>query len=79
MSRTDHRVLAKLVRVIAALALSGLLAACGEADAASRVRSGSSKFAGAFVNWGPVGREHTLQIWEKWLRQPPSSVLGVDF
>jgi hypothetical protein len=71
--------LGKLARVVAAIALSGLFAACGEADAASRVRSDSSKFAGAFVNWGPVGREHTLQIWEKWLSQPRSSVLGVDF
>jgi hypothetical protein len=69
----------KLARVVVAIALSGLFAGCGEADAASRVRSDSSKFAGAFVNWGPVGREHTLQIWEKWLRQPRSSVLGVDF
>jgi hypothetical protein len=71
--------LGKLARVVVAIALSGLFAGCGEADAASRVRSDSSKFAGAFVNWGPVGREHTLQIWEKWLRQPRSSVLGVDF
>jgi len=59
--------------------LTTSVAACGEANAAPRASSESSKFAGAFVNWGPVGREHTLQIWEKWLRQPPSSVLGVDF
>jgi hypothetical protein len=39
----------------------------------------SAKFAGAFVNWGARGREHSLQVWEKWLRQKPSSVLGVDF
>ena len=31
------------------------------------------------MNWGPIGREHTLQAWEKWLSQKPSSVLGVDF
>ena len=37
------------------------------------------RFAGAFVNWGPRGREVTLQGWEKWLNQAPSSVLGVDF
>jgi hypothetical protein len=79
MSRTDSHVLAKLARAVAAIALSAFFAACGEVSAASPVRSDSSKFAGAFVNWGPVGREHTLQIWEKWLRQPPSSVLGVDF
>jgi hypothetical protein len=79
MSRTDGRLPGKLACVIVAIALSGLFAACGQADAASRARSDSSKFAGAFVNWGPVGREHTLQIWEKWLSQPRSSVLGVDF
>jgi hypothetical protein len=38
-----------------------------------------AKFAGAFVNWGAVGREHTLEAWERWLAQKPSSVLGVDF
>ena len=38
-----------------------------------------AKFAGAFVNWGPDGREKMLQVWEKWLNQKPSSVLGVDF
>src|SRR5258707_7674451 len=72
-------VLRRLASVIAGIALSLIFAACGEANAGSRVSSDSSKFAGAFVNWGPVGREHTLQIWEKWLRQPRSSVLGVDF
>lgn len=79
MFRTDDRSLGKLAGVVAALALSGMVSAHGETDAASRVSSNSSKFAGAFVNWGPVGREHTLQIWEKWLGQEPSSVLGVDF
>lgn len=79
MFRTDDRILGKLAGVVAALALSGIVSAHGETDVASRVRSNSSKFAGAFVNWGPVGREHTLQIWEKWLGQEPSSVLGVDF
>ena len=38
-----------------------------------------AKFAGAFVNWGPNGREGALQVWEKWLNQKPSSVLAVDF
>lgn len=79
MFRTDDRSLGKLAGVVAALALSGIVSAHGETDVASRVSSNSSKFAGAFVNWGPVGREHTLQIWEKWLGQEPSSVLGVDF
>jgi hypothetical protein len=79
MCRTDGRILGRLAGVVAALALSGIVAAHGETDVASRASSNSSKFAGAFVNWGPVGREHTLQSWEKWLRQQPSSVLGVDF
>ena len=79
MSRTDGRVLGKLARVLAAIVLSGFFAACGEASAASPVRPDSSKFAGAFVNWGPDGRENMLQTWEKWLRQPRSSVVGVDF
>ncbi len=76
-----HRfgVFGKLTRVIAAMVLSGIVAAHGETDVAWRVSSNSSKLAGAFVNWGSVGREQSLQIWEKWLRQEPSSVLGVDF
>ncbi len=57
----------------------GFAAAASEAHAASRGFSNPAKFAGAFVNWGPDGREHTLQAWEKWLKQPPTSVLGVDF
>ena len=59
--------------------LSAVLAVHGETAAAARVGADSSKLAGAFVNWGAVGREHTLQAWEKWLKQEPSSVLGVDF
>lgn len=65
--------------VIASLALSGIFATCGAANVAPRTGSSSPKLAGAFVNWGSVGREHSLQIWEKWLKQAPSSVLGVDF
>ena len=64
---------------LVALAFAGILAAHGETNAAPGIASDSAKFAGAFVNWGPDGREHTLQIWEKWLKQAPSSVLGVDF
>jgi len=66
-----------LVAAVAALALSGLVAAPG--NAVPRFAATSAKLAGAFVNWGPTGREHTLQAWEKWLKQQPSSVLGVDF
>jgi hypothetical protein len=68
-----------LAIVIAALALSATFSAYGETRVASRITSNSAKFAGAFVDWGPDGREHTLQAWEKWLNQAPSSVVGVDF
>src|ERR1700733_8527345 len=69
----------RLTILIAAAALSAILAVHAGTAAASRDNAGSSKLAGAFVNWGAVGREHTLQAWEKWLKQEPSSVLGVDF
>ena len=68
-----------LAAVVAAIALSAMVATRGETTVASRVGFNSAKFAGAFVNWGAVGRERTLQVWEKWLKQEPSSVLGVDF
>jgi hypothetical protein len=76
--RTDLRP-GKFGSIVAVLALCGILSASGVTDAASRIASNPSNFAGAFVNWGSDGREHTLQTWEKWLKQPPSSVLGVDF
>jgi hypothetical protein len=63
--------------VAAVLALGGTAPAHGANDAA-RSASNSAKLAGAFVNWGPDGRERMLQAWEKWLNQTPSSVLGVD-
>jgi hypothetical protein len=69
----------RLAALMVALVFAGILSAHGETDAASRMTSNSPKFAGAFVNWGPNGREHTLEIWEKWLNQAPSSVVGVDF
>jgi len=71
--------LRRLASVVAALALNGIVSAYGEVGGASRVGSNAAKLSGAFVNWGPVGREHSLQIWEKWLDQATSSVLGVDF
>src|SRR5260370_8296477 len=77
-SRGSQWAAKKLAGVVAGLVLAGILSAHSETDAAA-ITSNSSKFAGAFVNWGPYGREHTLQIWEKWLNQAPSSVLGVDF
>jgi hypothetical protein len=68
-----------LAVLVAALALSGILTAHGETNVVPRLDSSPAKFAGAFVNWGADGREHTLQAWEKWLRQEPSSVMGIDF
>ena len=71
--------LKRLVFFLVAFVLSLLLLARVDTNAAPRVASSPAKFAGAFVDWGPVGRERMLQSWEKWLKQPPSSVLGVDF
>jgi hypothetical protein len=85
MSRTDRasRYRRILLQFVIVAALCGLLATArdeaSQADAASNVILDSPKFAGAFVNWGPVGRERLLQSWEEWLKQKPSSVLGVDF
>lgn len=84
MFRTDRtrrrrNGLKRLVFFLLAFVLSLLLLARADTNAASRAGANAAKFAGAFVNWGPVGREHTLQTWEKWLKQKPSSVLGVDF
>ncbi len=63
-----------------ALALATLACAMTAGEATGqRAVSTPPKLAGAFVTWGSVGRERTLQTWEKWLGQPPSSVLGVDF
>lgn len=64
---------------LAAVALSGIVPVGGAAKPAARRSFAPAKFAGAFVNWGPHGREFMLQAWEKWLNQEPSSVLGVDF
>jgi hypothetical protein len=78
--KSHHRgIMRRLVVVMAAVALSGIVVTRGETNATATVDPNSAKFAGAFVNWGAVGREHTLQAWERWLRQEPSSVLGVDF
>jgi hypothetical protein len=74
-----ERLLRSLAGVIAVVALSGIVAGHGQTNPASRAGQDSAKLAGAFVNWGSSGREHTLQIWEKWLKQPPTSVLGIDF
>jgi len=84
MRRTDRTRrkqigLKRLVLFLTAFVFSVLLLARVDTNAASRAVSDSAKFAGAFVNWGPVGREQTLLQWEKWLKQKPSSVLGVDF
>jgi hypothetical protein len=82
MQRIDRgrsaRLLKLLASAIAAIVLIGFVVAQDGMVAASRI-STPPKLAGAFVNWGPIGREHSLQIWEKWLKQPSSSVVGVDF
>lgn len=51
----------------------------GQSPSTTRVLTDAAKFGGAFVDWGPDGRELMLQAWEKWLNRKPSSVLGVDF
>jgi hypothetical protein len=82
MCRTDRtRGCREITKRLAVILTAGLviLSACFAAYATSDAASNAAKLAGAFVNWGPVGRERTLQAWEKWLNQAPSSVLGVDF
>ena len=69
----------RLAAVLAVLAFAGTSSVDGATKAASGIASNSAKLAGAFVNWGPVGRERTLQAWEQWLNQAPTSVVGVDF
>lgn len=69
----------RLLTAFAAVAmLIGSVAVKAQGTAPTRLTD-PAKFAGAFVNWGPVGREDTLEAWEKWLGQKPSSVIGVDF
>ena len=65
--------------ILTVAALAGVFSAHGATSVASGAASNSSRLAGAFVNWGPDGRERTLEIWERWLGQAPSSVVGVDF
>ena len=65
--------------ILAVAALAGVFSAHGATNVAPGAASNSSRLAGAFVNWGPDGRERTLEIWEQWLDQAPSSVVGVDF
>lgn len=80
MRRTESsRTGVKLATVLTVAAmLIGSVVVKAQGTAAPRF-SDPAKFAGAFVNWGPVGREDTLEAWERWLGQKPSSVLGVDF
>jgi hypothetical protein len=69
----------RLALILTVAALAGVFSADGATNVASGAASNSSRLAGAFVNWGPDGRERTLEIWEQWLGQAPSSVVGVDF
>jgi hypothetical protein len=68
-----------LLMLAASYAAGGFTAAYGKTNPSPRAAADSAKLAGAFVNWGSVGRERTLQDWEKWLNQKPSSVIAVDF
>ena len=80
MSRVDRGHSSQFAAGIVCLVMSVIASiGLGVANAASRLESNAAKLAGAFVVWGSVGREHTLQVWEKSLNQEPSSVLGVDF
>jgi hypothetical protein len=80
MPRTDRSVSRRSAIIrLAAMALSGLVPIEGQTKPAARRALNPARFAGAFVNWGPHGREVMLQEWEKWLNQAPSSVLGVDY
>jgi hypothetical protein len=79
MPRTDRSVSRRSAIIrLAAMALSGIVPIKGQTRPAAR-RALNPKLAGAFVNWGPHGREVMLQGWEKWLNQAPSSVLGADY
>lgn len=68
-----------LLMLAASCAAGGLTSAYGKTGQSPPTGADAAKLAGAFVNWGAVGREHTLQAWEKWLNQKPSSVIAVDF
>ncbi|MDI4234687.1 hypothetical protein OZ411_17940 [Bradyrhizobium sp. Arg237L] len=83
MARTERlsrrRFVGGMLTASAGAVLGGATPARDAAGAASRLGADPARFAGAFVDWGSDGREHMLQAWEKWLKQKPSSVLGVDF
>ena len=66
-------------RTVLAMVAVTLAGSAAYAAPSSRLGPNSARFAGAFVNWGETGREQVLQAWEKWLKQAPSSVIGVDF
>lgn len=83
MARTERlsrrRFVGGALTAAAGAVLGGATAARDTAGATSNFSADSARFAGAFVNWGSDGREQVLQAWEKWLKQKPSSVPGVDF
>ena len=63
MFRTDRtRPAQRRPILLAVVALCGIVPTSGEANVASRIASNSSKFAGAFVNWGRDGREHICRF-----------------
>jgi hypothetical protein len=71
--------LTRMTTIAVVTVLSVVVATGAVTRAAPRVASTPPSLAGAFVNWGNVGRETSLQQWERWLEHKPSSVLGVDF
>jgi hypothetical protein len=83
MARTERlsrrRFVGGALTAAAGAVLGGASAAQDATGATSSLGADSARFAGAFVNWGSDGREQVLQGWEKWLKQKPSSVPGVDF
>jgi hypothetical protein len=73
--KRGYRVLAALIGLIGVAAWIALPGIAEARDAGAM----PAKLTGAFVNWGADGREKMLQAWEKWLKRPRSSVLGLDF
>lgn len=74
-TRCIRRALVALTLIVGAAIPIGPVAG----GAAGQQGATPPRLAGAFVQWGAKGREQTLQIWERWLKQKPSSVIGVDF
>jgi len=77
--RAARSILTIVAAILGIVAFGIATTRANETEAARRLASTPPKLAGAFVNWGKVGREATLQQWEQWLGHQPSSVPAVDF